>query len=121
MQDTPAAHAHAQLDFEKLDCYQAALQLQTLLPTLTERCGHSLRDQLDRAAVSVVLNTAEACGRRSRRDRARFFGMARASAMECGAVVDVIAIRQIAPLVVCRQAKTLAIRIVSMLTKLERR
>ena len=117
MQDTP----DARLDFQKLDCYQAALGLQELLPYLSERLGHSLKDQLERAAASILLNTAEACGRRPRRDRARFFGMAKGSAMECGAIIDIVRIRQRAPLVTTRQAHALIVRIVSMLTKLEQR
>ncbi len=117
MNDAPSA----QLDHERLDCYQAALELQGLLPGLTACCGHSLRDQLDRAAASVLLNLAEGCGRRQRRDRARFYGMARGSAMESAAILDILTVRQLAPLVPCRQAKSLLVRIVSMLTKLQRR
>ncbi len=114
-------HEHVRLDHERLDCYQAALELQGLLPELTARCGHSLKDQLDRASASVLLNLAEGCGRRQRRDRARFYGMARGSAMESAAIVDILTIRQLAPLVPCRQAKSLLVRVVSMLTKLQRR
>jgi len=44
-----------------------------------------LIDQLRRASSSVIMNFAEGCGRTTRRDRARFFAMARASASECGA------------------------------------
>jgi len=125
MNDTPSARPDDSrpqvFDFQKLDCYQAALRLQGLLPELGQRCGYSLREQLERAAASILLNTAEACGRRALRDRARFFGMARGSAMECAAIVDIVAARQSASLVSCRQAHTLLVRIVSMLTKLEQR
>ena len=114
-------HEHVLLDHERLDCYQAALELQGLLPELGRRCGHSLKDQLDRAAASVLLNLAEGCGRPQRRDRARFYGIARGSAMETAAIVDILTIRQMAPLVPCRQAKSLLFRIVSMLTKLQGR
>lgn len=117
-------HVHAdagRMDFQKLDVYQAALRVQELLPELTASCGHSLRDQFQRAATSILLNTAEGCGRRARRDRGRFFSMARGSAMECGAVVDILEIRRSAPVVAVRQARALLVRIVCMLTKLEQR
>jgi len=124
MEDAPDAHASGEssaplLDAERLDCYQVALEFQSLLPALAARCGHALRDQLERAACSVLLNTAEGAGRRARRDRARFYGMARGSAMECAAVVDIVCARGWAPLVACRQARALLVRIASMLTRLE--
>ncbi|MGE0453274.1 MAG: four helix bundle protein [Vicinamibacteria bacterium] len=68
-----------------------------------------------------LLNTAEGCGRRARRDRGRFFSMARGSAMECGAIVDIVEVRRCAPVVAVRQARAVLVRIVSMLTKLELR
>lgn len=119
--DHKNGHVDTRMDFQKLDVYQAALRVQELLPELTASCGHSLRDQFQRAATSILLNTAEGCGRRGRRDRARFFSMARGSAMECGAIVDIIEVRRCAPLVAVRQGRALLVRIVSMLTKMEQR
>ncbi|MGE0452402.1 MAG: four helix bundle protein [Vicinamibacteria bacterium] len=111
----------SRMDFHSLDVYQAALRVQELLPELTASCGHSLRDQFQRAATSILLNVAEGCGRRGRRDRARFFSMARGSAMECGAIVDIIEVRRCAPVVAGRQGRALLVRIVSMLTRMEQR
>ncbi len=122
MTDTPSAAEHepaVQLDVDRLDCYQATLQLQVVLPALTQRSGRSLRDQLDRASASVLLNLAEGCGRRAPKDRAHFYSIARGSAMECAGAVDIIAVRGRAPLVACRQARCLLVRVVGMLTKLE--
>ncbi|MGE3673613.1 MAG: four helix bundle protein [Polyangiaceae bacterium] len=107
------------LDIEKLEAYQSALQVQALLPQLTGRCGHSLRDQVERAAASILLNIAEGCGRRGRRDRGRFYGIARGSAMECCVAIDIIRVRGVAPLVACRQARVLLLRVIAMLTRLE--
>ena len=53
--------------------------------------GHAdLRDSLRRAALSVPLNVAEGAGRASEADGARHFAIARGSAMECAAVLDVV-------------------------------
>ena len=51
----------ALLDAEKLDCYRLAVDFQALAARLLPKRGQSnLRDQLDRASVSIVLNIAEA-------------------------------------------------------------
>jgi four helix bundle protein len=47
-----------------------------------------MADQLRRAALSIVLNTAEGAGEFSPADKARFYRMARRSATECAAIVD---------------------------------
>jgi four helix bundle protein len=51
----------------------------------------ALADQLDRAAVSIALNIAEGAGEFARREKARFYRIARRSATECAAILDVIA------------------------------
>lgn len=48
-----------------------------------------LSDQVRRASSSIVLNFGEGSGRSSRRDRERFFTMARGSARETQACLDV--------------------------------
>ena len=67
------------LDCERLDCYRAAVEFQAIAACLvssSRRLG-ALRDQLDRASVSIVLNVAEGAGRRTARDKAHFFTIAR--------------------------------------------
>lgn len=48
-----------------------------------------LRDQLLRAASSACLNLAEGNGRRTSKDRARFFQIALGSLRECQAVLTI--------------------------------
>ena len=68
----------ALLDAEKLDCYRIALEFQAIAVQLVPKRGCSeLRDQLDRASISIVLNIAEGGGRRSPADKGRFYAMAR--------------------------------------------
>jgi len=55
------------LDAEKLDAYRVALEFQAVACQLVPKRGYSeLRDQLERASISIVLNTAEGCGRTRR-------------------------------------------------------
>ena len=48
-----------------------------------------LRNQLDRAASSIVLNLAEGYGRSTRKDQKRFFDIALGSLRECQAVLEI--------------------------------
>ncbi|PYQ11058.1 MAG: four helix bundle protein [Acidobacteria bacterium] len=112
----------ALLDAEKLVCYRLAVEFQTLATRLVPRQRGvllaTLRDQLDRASVSIVLNIAEGAGRFSPPDKARFYTMARGSATECGALVDLLLVRRLITNALHAQARTLIIRIVQMLTRL---
>lgn len=92
------------------------------MPTLVPRRGHSaLRDQLDRASASVLLNIAEGCGRSSRSDKAQFYLIARGSAMESAAAVDVLLSRDLILPGTHRHARGLLIRVTQMLTRLVQR
>ena len=123
MQDSFEVHGSAGpnraplLDFERLDVYSVALEFQALASSIALPQGRrELRDQLDRAALSIVLNTAEGAGRTA--DKARFFAMARGSAMECAALLDVLRATGIAPRPICVQGRSLLVRIVQMHTRL---
>jgi four helix bundle protein len=61
---------------------------------------------------------AEGASRISRPDKARFYGMARGSATECAAIVDIAMARRLRSAVVGTGARTLLLRIVQMPTKL---
>jgi four helix bundle protein len=109
----------ALLDAERLDCYRLAVEFQAVAAGLLPKRGaSSLRDQLDRASASIPLNIAEGAGRFSPPDKARFYGIARGSATECAAIIDVIFSRGLGPASTCRRARALLVRIVQMLTRL---
>jgi four helix bundle protein len=106
------------LDAEKLDCYRVAVEFHALAVELLPK-GHAiLRDQLERASLSIVLNLAEGAGRRSHREKSRFYVIARGSATESAAVVDVIRARKLASDEACDAARGLLVRIVQMLSRL---
>jgi four helix bundle protein len=81
--------------------------------------NRELRDQLNRASLSVILNLSEGVGRGSGIDKARFYSIARGSTMECAAIFDVVRSLRLAPIAICRDARNKIIRIVQMMTKLE--
>ena len=78
---------------EKLKVYDRALELAVILEEMTRQTPEGrgdLRDQLRRASTSIVLNIAEGAGEFSPSDKARFYRMARRSASECAAIIDLI-------------------------------
>jgi four helix bundle protein len=109
------------LDFERLDAYQCALEFAALSFRILDNLpsGHrELSDQLKRATISVPLNIAEGSGKTSDRERARYHSIARGSAMECAAVLDLLRLQQLIEPTLCVEAKTLSVRLVSMLSKM---
>jgi four helix bundle protein len=106
--------------FERLDCYRLALEFQTAAVGICadRRMGANLRDQLDRASVSVALNIAEGAGRRTAAEQAHFFNVARASANECAAILDIVSARGFLADAAARHGRGLLVRVVQMLTRL---
>ena len=117
-------------DHERLDVYQLALEfirdahdtINTIPPG-----DASLADQLRRAATSICLNIAEGSGEFSRKEKARFYRIAKRSATECAAIMDILRTRGIADSIgpqareQLEARKEVLRRIVSMLIKLVRR
>ncbi|AUX20451.1 hypothetical protein SOCEGT47_009220 [Sorangium cellulosum] len=68
--------------------------------------------------MSVPLNIAEGSGKPAIADRARFYAIARGSAMECGSLLDVCRVAGFVPSADAEDAKTLLARIVAMLTRM---
>ena len=79
-------------DHEKLEVYQASLSFIVWLEPVLQRLPKSLSvaDQLDRASTSIPLNIAEGNGKFTGADRCRFFDIARGSALESAAALDVL-------------------------------
>src|SRR5207237_7953113 len=73
------------------------------------------KDQLDRASTSLPLNIAEGNGKFSDADRSRFLEIARGSALECAACLDVLAVRRLVDTERVVPAKEQLVRIVNML------
>jgi four helix bundle protein len=84
-------------DHEKLDVYQESIAfcgwVGELLSEISAKAA--AKDQLDRASTSLPLNIAEGNGKFSTVDRARFLEIARGSALECAACLDVLIVRKL--------------------------
>jgi four helix bundle protein len=108
---------------EKLDVYRAAIEYTGWAYRLCERLtGHrNAKEQLLRASQAVPLNIAEGNGKATDGDRRRFFEIARGSALECGAIQDVLEVCGAITPAENAEAKKLLDRIIAMLTKLGQR
>ena len=107
-------------DHEKLRVYQEALRFITFANSVIDVTPAKIaaRDQLDRAATSIALNIAEGNGKRSHPDRCRFFDMARGSALECAACLDILVLKQHLDPARASEGKEILSGIVSMLVGL---
>jgi four helix bundle protein len=110
-------------DHEKLDVYQEAIcfcgWVGEFLGQISAKAA--AKDQLDRASTSIPLNIAEGNGKFSDSDRARFLEIARGSALECAACLDVLIVRKLTSAECVVPQKEQLVRIVNMLMGLLRR
>ena len=109
------------LSFQRLDVYQRALSFLVVAVEVVGSLpkGHSeLAAQLRSSAQSTVANIAEGAGRRTRADAGHHFFMARGSAMESAAHLDVM--RAMGLVEEARYSKGIELleRVVAMLTKM---
>jgi len=80
-------------DHERMEVYRVALAFVRSAGELRRGLGtgrSALADQLDRASISIPLNIAEGAGEFARKEKARFYRMARRSATECAAILDIV-------------------------------
>ncbi|HKP61729.1 MAG TPA: four helix bundle protein [Polyangiales bacterium] len=111
------------LDHEKLNVYRHALALLKICDEIIQHLPKGrahVKEQLEDAATSVVANTAEGAGEFSGKEKARFYRMARRSATEIAAWVDIIAKRREAPEPLLQRARHELEIVVPMLVKLVR-
>ena len=111
-----------QFDHERLDVYRVAIEFVVWADELLDRIPNGKRGsavkQLERASTSIPLNIAEGNGKRSRKDRSRYLDIARGSALESAACLDVLVARNVLTPAKVASGKNLLRRIVEMLSKL---
>ena len=110
-------------DHERLNVYQEAIAfcgwVGDFLSEVTAKAA--AKDQLDRASTSIPLNIAEGNGKFSAKDRSRYLEVARGSALECAACLDVLLARKLVTSDRMIPAKEQLVRIVNMLVGMLRR
>jgi four helix bundle protein len=80
-------------DFEKLHVYQHSLEFYSGIRAIKldqSSTDRIIQNQLVRAGLSVSLNIAEGAGRTGDLDKRKFYTIARASAYECVAVLNIL-------------------------------
>jgi four helix bundle protein len=109
-------------DHERLDVYQLLLRfIAWVTPLIEEAKGiaagrtREVCDQLDRASLSSLLNTAEGNGKRRGQVRAKYFDDARGSATECAGCLDALVAKAVFAPERIVEGKAMLLRIVSML------
>jgi four helix bundle protein len=78
--------------FENLKVYQKALDFSEEICKKASGFPYRysrIRDQLMGAALSIPLNIAEGCGRRTKKDSNNFYSFARASVFECIPLIEI--------------------------------
>ncbi len=109
-----------QYDHHRLRVYERAIAFLEWRGRALRRVprSHELAEQLTRAATSIVLNIAEACGELSGPERVRFFRIARRSATECDAILDSLHALGLEPDPSLAQGRALLRPVIAMLTVL---
>jgi len=103
--------------------YQCSIKFLSMAIEITSNLprGHaSLADQIRRASMSIPLSIGEGAGKRTKADCRKYFDIARGSAMECAATIDVCRVMELISAEKQQSSKELLHRIVAMLTKLAR-
>ena len=108
-------------DHHKLNVYHRGLDVLESCDKVAQHlpAGRAhLPDQIDRATTSIVANIAEGAGEFSRKEKARFYRMARRSAIESAAWLDIVERRREAPAPLVQQGLRQLHEVVAMLVKL---
>ena len=110
------------LSHESLEVYQRSIQFVAWSSQLIveKNIAGPILNQFKRAFISVPLNIAEGAGKYGGKDQARFYVIAKGSALECGACLDVLVAMNDANVQEIDAGKKALVEIVAMLTQLSR-
>ncbi len=79
-------------DFEKLTVYTKAKTYNKEINTILKQIviDTTIKNQLKRSSLSIVLNIAEGTGRNTSADKRNFYIISRGSVFECVAILDLL-------------------------------
>lgn len=102
---------------EKLIVYNRSLDFVEFVENVLSKFKYRLNvyDQIDRSSTSIPLNIAEGTGKFTSKDKNRFYDIARGSAVESAACLDVLLKRNKITIEENTKGKDLLFEIVSML------
>ncbi|MBU0769548.1 MAG: four helix bundle protein [Proteobacteria bacterium] len=76
--------------FENLDVYKKSVEFTIKVRFFTKKLmERDIKDQLNRAVLSIPLNIAEGNGRNTPKEKAQFFKTARGSLFECVPLLEI--------------------------------
>ena len=84
-------------DFERFPVYQKSeiYYAQVLKILANPKIDKNLKDQLKRAALSIVLNIAEGAGKYTKNDKKNFYVVAKGSVNECVAIMRILKVEKL--------------------------
>ncbi|MHB1687671.1 MAG: four helix bundle protein [Ignavibacteriaceae bacterium] len=104
---------------QKLIVYQRSLEFIEFTNEIFDlNIKINVLEQLDRASTSIPLNIAEGTGKYTGKDKCRYYDIARGSALECAACLDLLVKRKKISSELAEKGKALLYEIVSMLVGL---
>jgi len=109
-------------DFERLEVYKISLdyvhKVINLVRRLTSDLKFSLGEQLIRATISILNNLAEGTGKRSKKEKIRYYGYSLDSARECIPMISILFEQKQIPKETHESLRADCIKICNMLGKL---
>ena len=111
-----------EFDFERLEVYQLALEFMDFIFEICKNIPydlqHCLGDNLKRAGISISNNIAEGSGKKSGKEKARYYGISLDSTRECVNMFIILNRRKAITTESFLKARTYGKRLTSMLFKL---
>ena len=108
-----------QFGFERLEVWRFAMIALREIKALQIGKFGDLREQLHRAALSIVANLAEGVGKDGA-DQRRFFAIARGSPYECGALIESAYTLELIDAEARMRVRSPLLSVAAMLTRLTR-
>lgn len=117
-----AMEENLEFDFERLEVYQLALEFLDFIfdicKSIPADLQYCLSDNLKRAGISISNNIAEGSGKKSGKEKARYYGTALDSARECVNMFIILDRRKAINKEIYFKARSYGKRLTSMLFKL---